>query len=191
MSPLWVAFDCETTGFPPNARLIEVGAVSFRDDGRIEGEFQELIRPPIALPTFITELTGITPAMVSTAEGAAAVLERFLTWATGGILVAHNIAFDLTVIAAEFGGCLDSLRTCVDSLDIARRLGEFSNNRLTTIAEALKCSRRPHRAIDDAHVVRQLMCHAFKSDLRRRSPELFIGLPVSTFLPPFDAAKRH
>jgi DNA polymerase-3 subunit epsilon len=126
-SPLWVAFDCETTGYLPGARLIEIGAVCFRDDGRVEAEFQEFVQPPVALPAFITRLTGITPWMLCSADDATSVLTRFLRWAPDrGIFVAHDVAFDLAVMANELGGILNLNVTFVDSLDIARRLGEFS-----------------------------------------------------------------
>jgi len=183
--PLWVAFDCETTGFLPDGRLIEIGAVIFREDGKIEGEFQKLIRPPGILPDFIIELAGITPDMVCNAGDATDILEQFLKWVpAGGILVAHNVGFDLAMIASEDRGWLEAWnQSCVDSLAVARRMGEFPNNRLETIAEILQCSHGmcPHRALDDAHVVRHLMSNAFSRGLHKQWPEIFAGSPVSKF----------
>jgi DNA polymerase III epsilon subunit-like protein len=56
----WVAFDCETTGFLPTGRLIEISAMLFDESGTILDEFHALISPPVAIPQFITDLTGIS-----------------------------------------------------------------------------------------------------------------------------------
>ncbi|MGD9857217.1 MAG: PolC-type DNA polymerase III [Planctomycetaceae bacterium] len=184
-SNLWIAFDCETTGFLPEARLLEIGAVAFRGDGAIVGEFQRLVQPPCPIPGFITELTGITHALLRDAENAAIVLAEFWSWTPAdAILVAHNIGFDLGVLANEQPGQLRPLQRCVDSLSIARQLGEFSDNRLNTIAVALGFPHdgRRHRAIHDAHVVRSLMLHAVSRGLEVRNPELFRGMPAASVL---------
>jgi DNA polymerase III epsilon subunit-like protein len=101
-SRLWIAIDSETTGILPQARLLEIGAVAFRENGVIEGEFQSLVRPPVVLTEFIVGLTGITQEMIRDAENSATVLKHFLHWLPPcGTLVGHNVAFDLAVIENE------------------------------------------------------------------------------------------
>jgi len=47
----FVAFDTKTTGlFPIMHRLVEIGAVRFRLDGRELATFQTLINPEIPIP---------------------------------------------------------------------------------------------------------------------------------------------
>ena len=57
-----VVFDTETTGIEfGRDRIIEIGAVAL-ENGAERGDFNALVRLPAGqtLPTFITELTGIT-----------------------------------------------------------------------------------------------------------------------------------
>ena len=184
-SRVWIAFDCETTGFLPGARLIEIGAVSFHEDGTVNSEFQELVRPPCELPAFITDLTGITPTMLVGARSAAVVLEDFLSWSpSGATFVAHNVGFDLAVIRNETAHwSAFSSRLFVDSLPIARTMNEFPDNRLETIATCLGYSeRRCHRALDDAWTVSQLMSRALSHGHVEKYRNLFAGVPAPKLL---------
>ena len=59
-----VALDIETTGLDSKTdRIIEIGAVRFSDKG-VEAEFETLVNPGIRIPPFISQLTGISDAMV-------------------------------------------------------------------------------------------------------------------------------
>jgi len=59
-----VALDLETTGLSPRLdRIIEVGAVRFRGN-EVLATFQSLVRPEVAIPQAVQELTGIRDADV-------------------------------------------------------------------------------------------------------------------------------
>ena len=59
-----VALDIETTGLNPEGDAItEIGAVRF-SGRRVEAEWSTLINPGRRIPPEITQLTGITDAMV-------------------------------------------------------------------------------------------------------------------------------
>ncbi|WP_434582127.1 exonuclease domain-containing protein [Carbonactinospora thermoautotrophica] len=91
----FVVVDLETTGnSPPGAGITEIGAVKVRG-GQVLGEFHTLVDPGTPIPPFITVLTGITDQMVAGAPGIADVLPRFLEFAGGSVLVAHNAPFDV------------------------------------------------------------------------------------------------
>ena len=95
-----VVVDVETTGLAPDeATIIEIGAVRLAG-GQVTGEFFSLVNPAIPIPPDITELTGITDAMVERAPSAAAALGAFLTFARGAVLAAHNAPFDLAFLTA-------------------------------------------------------------------------------------------
>ena len=79
--PVLVAIDLETTGLEPVVdEIIEVGAVKFQ--GReILGRFTSYVDPGRGIPSFIQQLTGITPADVEGAPSFASIapdLEDFL-----------------------------------------------------------------------------------------------------------------
>src|SRR5882757_6981207 len=60
----FVVLDLETTGASPNdCEITEVGAVKLRG-GECLGRFETLVNPGVAIPPFITVLTGITESMV-------------------------------------------------------------------------------------------------------------------------------
>src|SRR5206468_6283598 len=86
----FVVVDLETTGgSPQDSAITEIGAVKVRG-GEVLGEFQTLVDPGCAVPPYISVLTGITTAMVTTAPRIGAVLPGFLEFARGAVLVAHN-----------------------------------------------------------------------------------------------------
>ena len=69
--PVYIVFDLETTGFSMERHHILEIACELRDsEGNplIEGQFFSLVKPPTTIPSFITELTGITNDMVEDAH---------------------------------------------------------------------------------------------------------------------------
>ena len=64
--------DLETTGgSPADCTITEVGAAKFRG-GECLGTFQTLVNPGAPIPPFITQLTGITEAMVANPDNSTA-----------------------------------------------------------------------------------------------------------------------
>jgi len=97
----FVVVDTETTGVSPaDGRVIEVAAIKVRN-GRIEDRFSQLVNPERSVPRYITELTGITTAMLYNQPTAAEVLPRFLEFLGDGVLIGHNLLFDRRFLDAE------------------------------------------------------------------------------------------
>ncbi len=152
----FVVVDLETTGgSPATCAITEIGAVKVCG-GEVVGEFHTLVNPGVAIPAFISVLTGITDAAVAQAPRIAAVLPAFLEFASGATLVAHNAPFDmgfLKAAAAEQGiewpafGVLDTARLARRTLD----RDEAPNCKLSTLARLFHATTTPsHRALDDA-----------------------------------------
>jgi len=93
-----VIIDFETTGTDPTRdEIIEVAAVKFRYENSDEitgvaDTFQSFNEPSAPIPAEITDLTGITHAMVAGHKIDAAAIERFV--ADANIVIAHNSDFD-------------------------------------------------------------------------------------------------
>ena len=120
----FVVVDLETTGGSAQDNAItEIGAVKVRG-GSVIGEFSSLVKPEEPIPAFITALTGISEAMVSSAPPIGAVLPQFLEFASGSVLVAHNARFDTGFLAAASQRLgLDWPRfTVVDTVTFARQV---------------------------------------------------------------------
>lgn len=156
----FVVLDLETSGGAPHlgAHITEIGAVKVRG-GEVLGKFQTFIDPGTPIPSFITELTGINDAMVSSSPRIAEVfpvLLEFLGAENETVFVAHNAPFDLSFLkaAASASEYKWPKFTVIDTAKLARRVlsrDEVVNCKLGTLAEFFNASVSPtHRALDDA-----------------------------------------
>lgn len=85
----FVAFDLETTGFSsPGSRNIEIGALKVLN-GRIAETWQRFVNSGCHIPRNITELTGITDAMVRNAFLVEVILPDFLDFVGDLPMAAH------------------------------------------------------------------------------------------------------
>lgn len=167
--PVLVAFDTETTGFPPAARIVEIGALAFCPTarGKVHSRFHTLVNPQRPIPAAATTVHGITDRMVRDAPTAAEVLPQFLKWLPrDAILVAHNARFDVEVLGAELlRARLRPPKAHVsDTVRLARMLAETPDNKLQTIAAHHRWNLigEAHRAASDADLVRRLFLRAYR-----------------------------
>jgi DNA polymerase-3 subunit epsilon len=151
----FVVIDLETTGgSAAHCAITEVGAVKLRG-GECLGTYQTLVDPGCAIPPEITMITGITEAMVMRAPRMEAVMPSLLEFLGDGVIVGHNIRFDIGFLNAALDQ-QDRPRLphrSIDTLALARRLlrDEVPNCKLGTLADRLRLSHTPsHRALDDA-----------------------------------------
>lgn len=150
----FVVVDTETTGTRAGAdSLIEIAAVRVRG-GEAVDRFSALINPGRAVPRFITELTGISTAMLYGQPTIAEVLPRFLDFLGDAVFVAHNAPFDVGMI----NGALEQLgrpplsNPVLCTLRLARRLlPGLPSKGLSGVADfyGIKIDNR-HRALGDA-----------------------------------------
>jgi DNA polymerase-3 subunit epsilon len=99
---VFAVVDIETTGNGPKGQKItEISALIF-DGKKIIDEFTSLVNPEQNIPAFITNLTGITNAMVRNAPKFYEIAKKVEEITTGTIFVAHNVNFDYNIIHAEF-----------------------------------------------------------------------------------------
>jgi DNA polymerase-3 subunit epsilon len=98
----YVVFDLEATGLSPSRGdgIVAIGAVRLRDLSPV-ARFETLVNPGRPIPALSTRFHGITDAMVSDAPAAPAAIGAFATFAEGAVLVAHNAAFDATLLRME------------------------------------------------------------------------------------------
>src|ERR671937_1051525 len=99
----FVALDLETTGLSPRIdRMIEVGAVRFRGD-EVLATFQSLVRPEVAIPRAVQELTGIRDQDVAAAPPPQEVLTELINFVGNSPVVAHSGNFDLSYLVDSDG----------------------------------------------------------------------------------------
>lgn len=152
MSTTYVVVDVETTGLDPTRdAIIEVAAITFCE-GEIVNEFTSLVNPGREVPAYITQLTGITQAMVEDAPSMFTLRSRLRSILADHVLVGHNVDFDLGFLRAErlaIGNHrLDTLTLAAILLPEAGRYG------LEALALYLKLpestTSQAHRAPNDA-----------------------------------------
>ena len=144
-----VAIDLETTGLEPGVdEIIEVGAVKFR--GRdVLGRFTSYVDPGRGVPSFIQQLTGITPADLEGAPSFASIAADLEDFLGDHPIVGQHVSFDLNFLARrglrppgpvydtfELASVLLPTRTGYSLRDLARDFAVGHEN--------------PHRAQDDA-----------------------------------------
>jgi DNA polymerase III epsilon subunit family exonuclease len=151
-----VVVDVETTGWLADAaEITEIGAVRL-GAGRPVSEFCALVNPGRPIPPSISDLTGITDAMVSDAPTIGQVLPEFLQFASGGVIVAHNAPFDLGFLAAACHDCGIEWpdHAVIDTAVLSRLLlgpGDVPDHRLATLSAHFDVRTGPcHRALADA-----------------------------------------
>lgn len=97
-SSVFCAFDLETTGLDPRKEaIVEIGAIRFDQRGII-ARFNVLVNPGFPMPEAASKVNGITDAMLAGKPSLDAVLDDFLRFVDGSILIAHNANFDLSFV---------------------------------------------------------------------------------------------
>ena len=160
----FVVVDLETTGGAPvrGHGIIEIGALRLQG-GRIVDQFHALVHPGRRLPPFITQLTGITAEMLAGQPGIGAVLPRFVDFAAGAVLVAHNAFFDLAFLDAArvqlSGEVFEQPHLC--TLRLTRRLLPQQRHRsLDALAGRFGIPLVDrHRALGDARITAEIFFH--------------------------------
>ncbi len=150
-----VALDLETTGLNPRSdRVLEIGAVKFRDREEL-GRFHTLVDPGVPIPPFVVELTGIKPADIAGAPPMDAVLPELTAFLGSHPMIGHNVGFDAAFIRAA--GAPPRLET-FDTYDLAYvLLPGASEYNLGGLGKRFGLVHDdPHRALSDALVTRDL-----------------------------------
>ena len=155
----FIVFDIETTGLSSsNDRITEIGALLI-SGGEVKDTFSSFVNPHMEISEKIIKLTGITNEMVADAPDDVDVVKKFLEFADGRMLVAHNANFDVSFIraVADRNGLQFNNPYC-DTVPISRStLRELKKHTLDSIADALKLGGfNHHRAVDDAEVLAKI-----------------------------------
>ncbi len=150
-----VCLDIETTGLDSEKdAIIEIGAVKFKGN-RVEAEYQNLINPRRPINQFITNLTGITNAMVMNAPLLSDVLREFVDFVGDAPVLGQNVGFDLSFFHKV--GALKQ-NQAIDTYELASvLLPRASRYSLSSLASRLGVIQQTaHRALDDARTTMEV-----------------------------------
>ena len=170
-SPQSIAvIDFETTGMTPaqGARATEVAIVRL-ERGRVVDRFQSLMKTGVYIPSFITQLTGITNTMVAAAPDAREVMREAARFVGDTPMVAHNAAFDSKFWLSELAHAgLGAPQPFACTVLLSRRLyPQAPSHKLGTLVDyhGLPRTGQAHRALADAEMAAALLAR-IQHDLR-------------------------
>jgi DNA polymerase III subunit epsilon len=160
----YIVLDIETTGLDPKCEdILEIGAVKVVN-GVIVDEFNQLIRPSKEISDFITNLTGITNAMVVGKSNIDTVLIDFIKFiGDTTCLIGHNIdRFDLPFIQTKVKECdlhlpVEKTIDTVTLAKIAISREVIGSYRLDSLCQHYHIANQArHRAMGDVYATYEL-----------------------------------
>jgi len=191
MPPIAV-IDFETTGMSPSqgARATEV-AIVLLEGGQVVDRFQSLMKTGAWIPPFITELTGISNAMLQDAPSADAVMRDAARFVGKAPMVAHNASFDSKFWQAELQlADVPAPQPFACTVLLSRRLyPDAPTHKLGPLVQHLGLPRaeRAHRALADAEMAAALLAR-MQHDLGQRYG---VPRPDHALLMRLQACKRQ
>lgn len=184
----YVVMDTELTGLDiKQDSIVSLGAVVM-EGGRIilGSSFYEIVNPATALTSKSVVVHEITPSEVRTKPTIASVLDDFLKFCEGAVVVGHFLSLDLAFLNKELrrisGRSLN--RPVLDTLSIYEWMkehnGEFSRhyNGADRNKDLFSLARKHHISVSDAHDA--LMDAYITAQLFQRFLAVLPGLGVRT-----------
>lgn len=168
----WAVVDVETSGFRPGqARVVSIAALALSDDGNVEKSLYSLLDPGVDPGP--THVHGLTSEMLAGQPTFGDVVDDLCDVLEGRTLVAHNVGFDYSFLAAEAEMVSAELPvdTVMCTVELARRLDlGLDNLRLETLAAHHGVTQmKPHDALDDAMVLAQILKPVLARAYERRT----------------------
>lgn len=158
----YVVVDLETTGHTPKKgdKIIEIGMVTI-EDGVITDQYKSFVNPEQPIPTFITQLTGITDDDVVDAPLFDELVDDIVMRCEGAYFVAHHVQFDLGFLnyALEEAHGSPLKVPVLDTVELARIfMPQAPGFKLSQLSEFFKVQHEdPHRALADAYVTSEIL----------------------------------
>lgn len=163
--PPITVFDIETTGLDParGHRIIEIAGVRI-ENGAIQEEnsFVSFVNPERSIPLEARQVNKISDDDVKSAPLIDEVLPKFLNFARGSLLFAHNAEFDYGFLAHEKQFCWGyvDLPECFCTMRLSQSIfsTEFRHN-LDVLIKKFNLQAPPdrHRALADTIVTAQAL----------------------------------
>lgn len=161
----YIVLDLETTGLSPAADdIIEFGIVKVTNH-KIMESFQAFVNPGYRVSSFISNLTGITNAMLEGEKTIGEVLPDALDFIGDSLVIAHNAHFDMGFIRQASVKYLKRqfINNSLDTVRMSRRLyPKEKHHRLGDLISRLDVKQSSaHRALSDAQATQEcyeIMC---------------------------------
>lgn len=157
----FAVIDFETTGIMPSYhhRVVEIGVTHVDDEGTITGRWETLVNPQRDLGP--QHIHGIRAADILDAPLFSDIAGEFAELLQGRVFAAHNAAFDLRFMQAEFeraGYWLDGGTPSVCTMSLGKNFGLGASCALVHACTTYGIEHsRAHTAGDDSYAAAQLL----------------------------------
>ena len=157
----FVIVDVETTGLEPNICGVTEIALIKVSGKKIIDKYVTLVNPLMPIPDFITNITGISDAMVFDQPTEEEIAKRVFDFIGDSVLVAHNVEFDLKFVnrILQLGGIEILKNKILCTVKLARIfLPNLPNKNLEKVVNEFKINSGDfHRAESDAHSATEIL----------------------------------
>jgi DNA polymerase-3 subunit epsilon len=159
-----LVMDTETTGFDPETgdRLVEIACVELANyipTGRV---YHQYINPQRAVPEAAYKVHGLSTDFLRDKPLFADVVEDFMDFVDGGLMIFHNASFDMKFINYELKQCGKQTvppDRVFDTLAMARRKHPAGPNSLDALCKRYNIdnsARTKHGALLDAELLAEV-----------------------------------
>lgn len=133
----YVILDTETTGLSPtDDTIVQLTAIKYDCTGSVIECYDTYLNPGFPIPSHVTNINGITDAMVRHAPKASEIEKQFLSFLGDSLIVGYNVTFDLRFLQATFEHSFHGLRY-VDVLTIVRQTLDMSSYKLGDVSREI------------------------------------------------------
>jgi DNA polymerase III subunit epsilon len=159
-----IVLDTETTGLEPFAghRLVEIGCIELVNRMSSGRHFHRYVNPERDMPAEAFAVHGLSAEFLNDKPRFVEIAEELLAFLGEAPLVAHNAAFDLGFLNAEFeraGKTSVGRERLIDTLLLARRKHPAGPNRLDDLCTRYRIDnsrRTKHGALLDAELLAEV-----------------------------------
>ena len=154
----FIAFDVETPN-SLNNRMSAIGITVIENDAIID-EFYSLVNPETCFDAFNVQLTGISEKMVRNAPTFSELWSAIEPMMSGGLLVAHNAVFDLSVLKTclrDYGIEWKPYVRYVCTVQTGRRVLPGMSHRLNVLCDYYGINLNHHHAASDSHACAEIL----------------------------------
>ena len=196
-----VVLDTETTGLEVEQghRVVEVGCIELLERRPTGREFHRYINPQRTMDQGALAVSGISDDFLADKPLFADIAAELLAFIDGAELIAHNAAFDVGFLDAEFARLPDAVKvservTVLDTLALARAKYPGQKNNLDALCKRLSVDNR-HRSLHGALLDAQLLTEVYLL-MTGGQGDLGFGGSAAEFVPartnrPYAGARPH
>ncbi|UNE54242.1 DNA polymerase III subunit epsilon [Bartonella machadoae] len=156
-----IIFDTETTGLDKEKdRIIEIGCVEMVDRYLTGRQFHVYLNPQgVIIPDEVVAIHGLTNERLKNEKSFSDIVDEFLEFINGAMMIAHNASFDIGFLNAELSRVnkpLISVDNILDTLAMARRKFPMGPNSLDVLCKRFgidNSHRVLHGALLDAEIL--------------------------------------